>query len=300
MSGRFGLILVALVVFGLAGCGGGSGKKELSLDQQLKKAQAEPDEAQRAKKMAAIGEKQVKAGDMLAGEATLNGAADVATKIEDAGKRAEALIAVAKAMGSAQKTSEAKKTLREAAKALEKVDDAQKRATALAELGSVAAVQLENPDAANEHLKNAELAAEKIDFPVARMQAYGKILIAYDMAKRPADETAITEKAKEYARSQETPRQQVDCLIEIADALAKAKKNDESAAIFADAKKTCESIKEDDQRGYAYLNVAKKLKAAGRAEEARKALSDADDAARKITDSSIRNDLVAEIQSAAK
>jgi tetratricopeptide (TPR) repeat protein len=293
-------MMVALAAFSLAGCGGGSGKKELSLDQQLKKATAEPDETMRAKKLATIGEKQIKAGDMLAGESTLSNAADTATKIEDPSKRADALIFVGKALAGAGKTNEAKKMIREAAKALDKVEDPVPKAKALARLGEAAGAQLNNPDSAAEHLKNAEATAEKIEDAVTHSAVYGEILIAYEHVKQPAEADKIATKVQEYAKSREKPREQVDCLAELATALGRAKKNDACSAIFDEASKLAEAIKDDASRGYAYLNLGKKLKAAGRPEDARKAISDADDAARKITDGSIRAPLVADIQAAAK
>jgi tetratricopeptide (TPR) repeat protein len=300
MSGRFCLILVALVVFSASGCGGGGGKKELSFEQQLKKANAIADEGLKAKQLATIGEKQVKAGDVLAGESTLNGAGDTATKIEDPSKRADALIFVGKAMANAGKTNEAKKMIREAGKALDKVEDPDRKARALAKLGEAAAVQLNNPDAAAEHLKNAEAAAAKIEDAVTRASAYGDILIAYERGKQPAEADKIKTQLEEYAKSLETPRKQVDCLAELGDALSKAKKTDEATAVFGDASKIAEDIKEDEARGYAYLNLAKKLKQSGRPDEARKSLSKADDAARKVTDSSVRQTLTDDIQAASK
>jgi len=293
------LVTVAFVLCSLVGCGGG-GKKEPSLDAQLKKAHAETDNGRKARLLAGLGEKQLKAGDVIAGEGTLNAALEAASAVEDSASKANSLIFVGQAMGRAGKVTESKKALREAAKSLEGVDDPGSKANAFAELGTASGTLLKNPDQAAEHLKNAENAADKIEIPAIKAGAYGKIYVAYQKTDRPTEADATLAKAKAFAKEQTSPKDQVECLAEIGDALSRAKKTDEASTFFTDAEKTASDIKEDDLRGYAYLSLARKLKQAGRGEEARQALSKADDAALKIKDGSIRQPLIADIQAAAK
>ena len=91
-------IVLSVVVVLFTGCGSGGGKKELSLDQQAKKAHGEPDPGAKARKLAVIGEKQIKAGDVIGGEGTLNAAADAAGQIEAPDAKASVLVLVGSAM----------------------------------------------------------------------------------------------------------------------------------------------------------------------------------------------------------
>ncbi|WP_425618548.1 hypothetical protein NA78x_002257 [Anatilimnocola sp. NA78] len=299
MYSRLLLVAVACLLCSLGGCGGG-GKKEPSLDAQLKKAHAESDSGRKARLLAGLGEKQLKAGDVIAGDGTLNAALEAASSVEDPASKANSLIYVGQAFGRAGKTTESKKALREAAKSLEAVDDPGSKANAFAELGAASGTLLKNPDQAADYLKSAEAAADKIDVPAIKAGVFGKIYIAYQKNERPTEADATLTKAKAFAKEQASPKDQVECLAEIGDALSKAKKTDDASTFFNDAEKTAGDIKEDDARGYAYLSLARKLKQAGRGEEARQALSKADDAALKIKDGSIRQPLIADIQAAAK
>lgn len=299
MSRWIVMIVLSAVLVQFAGCGGG-GKKEVSLDQQVKKALGEPDPGSRARKLAGLGEKQLKAGDLLGGEGTLNAAAEAAGQVEAPDAKASAFIVVGSAMGRAGKLTESKKAFREASKALEGVASAGPKAIAFAELGMATAQYLKNPDAAAEHLRNAEQAAETVELAITRTIAYTKIMSAYNKAERPSDAEATLTKAKEFIQGLMEPGQQVECLAELGDALAKAKNADESKARFDEAEKIAEDIKDDAVRGYAFLKLGTKLKQAGNPTDGRKALSKADDAAQKIKDSSTKNQLVSEIQAAIK
>lgn len=302
MIDRFwcGWLLTALVFS--VGCGGG-GSKGPTLDQQLKKATALPDPAMRAKQVAPLGEKQLAAGDVINGDKTLKFAFESAMEVEEPGAKASALIVVGQSMGRAKKTTEAKKAFREAAKALDALDvtkDPGVKAQALADLGSSVMTHLNNADAAVEHFKNAELAAEKIEVPAQKAAVYGRIMNAYLKAERKTEAAATQTKAMEFITALEKPRDRSACLAEMGETLAKAKRTDEANTLFAEATKIASEIKEDEARGYTYLTLGRKFKGAGRADEAREAFSKAEDAAGKIKDSSAKGPLVADIQAARK
>ena len=103
-------------------------------------------------------------------------------------------------------------------------------------------------------------------------------------------------RAAEFARSQAEPRDQAECLNEIAGAYFSMAKAEEAQAMIADAQKAADQIQADESHAYALLHIAQKLIAAKRFEEGKKLVDRAYDLGNKVSDSSIRQQVLDDIE----
>jgi hypothetical protein len=297
----FGVVILAALLFSVAGCGGGSTKKGKSLTQQYQEALKIADAGMRAKALAALAEKQQKAGDLLAVGTSLSTAREAASTIRDPVSRANTLNQVAATYARLdQPTDDVKSLLRESAKAIGEIPDADAKIPALSDLAAYTGQYLKNPDAAAAHLKSAEEAAGQIMLAKSKVQNLAKIAGAYHRLEQPAEADRVIAEAAEFSRSQAEPRDQADCLAEIAAAQFLIGKAAEGQAALADAQKAAAAIAANDSHAYALLGIAQKANAAKQKTEARKLLDEAKDLAQKVEDGSIRNPLIEDIDSALK
>ena len=148
---RSRIAIVALMLIGAAvpGCGGTKRKPSgPSLDDQYRKAMAEPDLAVRASQLLAIAERQRKAADVLAMEQSLNSAADAAKRMDDAKGKALALNRVAEALGRAERAAESRSLLREVSKAADQISEPETKVTVLTRMAYTYGKHLNSPDIA--------------------------------------------------------------------------------------------------------------------------------------------------------
>ena len=296
---RFWLFFGLLCSIGFAGCGGGSGKAGPSLSKQYQEALKQTDASMRASKLVTIAEAQKKAGDTLGSDASLSAASEAAYSLSEPSSKANALNKVAAAYGRAGDTSTVKKLLKDTAKEIEKVPDPDIKIRTLADLASTTGLYLKNPDAAAEHLATAEKAAETIEGAQGKIAAQAKIAGAYARIERTKDAERILETVLAFARGLADPKEKAESLAAAASAQVSMKQTDAAKGTFDEAQQVAATIPADDQRGYALLHISQKLSLAGRKSDAKAALSKAQDAALKVTDSSLKAALVEEINGAA-
>jgi hypothetical protein len=169
---------------------------------------------------------------------------------------------------------------------------------ALAELATFTGQYLKNPDAAAAHLKSAEESAAQIMLAKLRVQSLARIAGAYHRLDRGTDADRVVAEATDFSRAQAEPRDQADCLAEVAGALFGMGRSSAGQAALNDAQKAAAGIQAKDSHAYALLGIAQKAKAAKQTAEARRLLDEARDLAQKVEDGSIRNPLVEDIDAA--
>jgi ATP/maltotriose-dependent transcriptional regulator MalT len=113
---------------------------------------------------------------------------------------------------------------------------------------------------------------------------------ATDNASRVAD------RALDVARTLAEPRKRSDALADAALVLHRMKQSDSSKAAFAEATTSAEQTADDYSRAYAFAYIAEKQKQAGSAGAAQTMLDKADAAAKKVTDTSLRNPLMEKLR----
>ncbi len=292
---RSRIAVVALFLIGTAvlGCGGTKKKSSgQSLEDQYRKAMAEPDLAARASQLLTIADKQTKAGDLLGMEQSLNSAADAAKRMDDAKGKALALNRVAEAFGRVERTAEAKGLLREVSKAADQISEAEIKVTVLAKMAYTYGKHLNSLDIATSYLQNCEQIADSIPRPEGKIDALLEVALT-------CHQLALTDKAKELsdkslaaARGLDDVRKRADAVANTAATLSKMNQADQAQATFQEAEKLTGEIPDPMSRAYAWLHLSDQLKAAGRRPESQTALKQAEASADKVTDPSMRNPLL--------
>ncbi len=293
---RFRLALLVLLLVGttVSGCGGGTKKKSsgVSLDDQYRKAMTEPDLAARASQLLTIAERQRQAGDVLGMEQSLSSAADAAKRIGDAKPKALALNRVAEALGRADRMGECKSLLREVSTAADGIEEPEIKVTALTRMAYTYGKHLKNADIATAYLKTSEEIADGISRPEGRIDALLEVALTCHQLELAERAKGVSDKSLAAARGLDDVRKRADGVASGAATLSKMGKTDEAQATFLEAEKLIGEIPDPMSRSYAWIHLSDQYKAASRRPDAQRALQQAENAADKVTDSSLRNPLL--------
>lgn len=290
--------LAAWICLLAAGCGDGAAKGP-SLTQEYQTAAKLSDASQRSRRLAAVAEKQQKAGDIQAAEASLSGAKEAAAAATDQASKSGALVNLAGSYARMGKSPhELQALLKDAGQAVGEIKDADAKVPALSDLAVATGNHLKDASQAADYLKTAEEAAGTIELAPAKVAALAKIAAAYGQLSMASDADRMLSGALEFARSRSDPREKATSLASVWTVLVGLKRTEQATAVLAEARQIAEAIPTDESRGYALVGIAQKCSAAGQKGVAGELLTKAQAAAEKVTDSSARRPLTDEISRA--
>lgn len=285
------LMFVAIVF--AHGCGGKK-SEEMSVGEELAKAQQTSNPALRARRLVAVASKQRDAGDASGAQSSIKMALSSCDDIEEMDNRLKALNGVAEALAQTGYKTEAEDVLKKVKESYPEIGDGLPKAQIVTKMAEIYGRYLGKKRTAVGFLNDVESSADAISDAALRIQAMADIAVAYHHFDAASEYEHQMQKTLASARAIQDPRSRTEGLLTVAIRMSQLKKDSDARQLIAEAEKLIDSISEPHSRAYALISLARALHESGGDAAAKEALARADEVADK-TDASLRGPLKEQI-----
>lgn len=234
-----------LLVFFLAsavGCKKSEGGS--SLTQQYEQALKIPSDEARARKLATIGEAQLKAKDNSGAERSFAAAREAAELVTDPMQRAGVYITLAVKQATSSSVENQRSAVRGAAAAIDKIEIPEAKAENLADLGVLQARFVDREVALATIQSAEELIDQVADFE-GKVNVLSKVAKSYRAIRNQDEAERVLASASEMAAGIESPSERIRALIAVARTQNGAGQKKTALATLAEAVKVSEGITDD-------------------------------------------------------
>jgi hypothetical protein len=278
-------LFIAVATLLTLGCGS-SHKAEKSLDKQLDEAFDLKDYAARANRLCALAGKLGEAKEFSERERALKGAQASAELVQDPQLKAGVLIRTATELARAEQPREARDLLDKAKEAAQKLEDPSAKAGVIAR-AAVALGELPNTgDAVTKYCQEALAIIDTLKEPLDKVKQLAAVAPAAAKASEANLADECLAKARELEEQLADGAKQAIAEGEIAAALHKMGREEDSAKAFTAAGEKAATVDDPFLRANAQITLCKMLNSAKQTAEAKEMLATAEKSMKKIKSSS--------------
>lgn len=273
----FGGALLVLSLVAVVGCK--KSESGSSLTQQYEQALKIPGDEARARKLASIGEAQLKAKDSSGAERSFAAAREAAELVTDPMQRAGVYITLAVKQATSGNVDNQRSAVRGAAAAIDKIEIPEAKAENLADLGVLQA-RFVDRDVALATIQSAEDLIDEVSDFEGKVNVLSKVAKSYRAIKNHDEAERVLASASKMAAGIESPSEKIRALIAVARTQNDAGQKKTALATLAEAVEIAEGITGDATlAGLRRLDIADAYRAMNEGQLARRQIDRAQELA---------------------
>lgn len=236
---------ICLLAGALALSAGCSSKEEgSSLADQYTAAMKIPGDEARARKLAAIGEDQLKAKDYAGAERSFAAAREAAAELDDPMQAAGVYLTLAVKQAKSNSKNGSRQAVEQAAGKINQIEIAEAKAENLADLGILQA-RFVDKDVAVATIQSAEEMIDQVEGIEGKVNVLSKVTRAYRAIQNNDEAERVLVSAVDMANEIEAPSEKIRALIAVAHAQNKAGYKKAALATLGEAVTVAGTINDD-------------------------------------------------------